>query len=238
LLLTYLDLLSDSLLLFAAFFGSAVVSMIAGITFHEFSHAFVADRLGDRTARMLGRVSLSPRRHLDPAGTLFLMLAGFGWGKPVPVNPSRLRNGPQAGRAMVAAAGPIANIILAALAALPLQLGLVEWWNPLTRPFDINAWGFDEYASLFLGAAIFFNIVLAVFNLLPFSPLDGFSVAVGLLPRDLSITVARLEQYGPLILMLLLLMPLVSSGQISLLHSIMSPIINGISQVIAGHDIL
>lgn len=236
-LLTYLDLISDGMLLFVTFFGAAVTALLAGITFHEFSHAITAERLGDRTARMMGRVSLDPRRHLDPAGTLFLMLAGFGWGKPVPVNASRLQNGPQAGRAMVAAAGPISNLLLAALAALPIQAGLVDWWNPLTRPFSLSGWGVGEYLGLYLGALVFFNIVLAVFNLLPFAPLDGFAVAVGVLPHDMSLFFARLEQYGPAILMVLLLLPIVSQGEVSLLHSIMSPIINGLSQILAGHDI-
>lgn len=237
-LISYLDLLSDGVALFAVFFGSAIIALVAGVTFHEFSHAFVADRLGDRTARSMGRVSLSPARHLDPAGSMFMLIAGFGWGKPVPVNPMRLRNGPQTGRAMVAAAGPISNIILAVAAGLPIQLGLVDWWNPLTRPLTLSQWGTEDYVALFLGAMIFFNLVLAVFNLLPFAPLDGFSVAVGVLPRDLSTSVARLEQYGPLFLMILLLLPLVSRGQISLLHEVMSPIINGLSQIISGHDIL
>jgi Zn-dependent protease len=238
LLITYLDLLSDSVAMFAVFFGSAIVALVAGVTFHEFSHAFVADRLGDRTARNLGRVSLSPARHLDPAGSVFMLLAGFGWGKPVPVNPMRLRNGPQTGRAMVAAAGPISNIILAVLAGLPIQLGLVDWWNPLTRPFSLDQWSTGDYLALFLGAAIFFNLVLAVFNLLPVAPLDGFAVAVGILPRDLSTSIARLEQYGPLILMLLLLFPIVSRGEVSVLHEVMSPIINTLSQIIDGNDIL
>jgi Zn-dependent protease len=238
LLITYLDLLSDSVAMFAVFFGSAIIALVAGVTFHEFSHAFVADRLGDHTARMMGRVSLSPARHLDPAGSMFMLIAGFGWGKPVPVNPMRLRNDPKTGRAMVAAAGPISNLILAALAGLPIQLGLVDWWNPLTRPFTLDQWSTGDYVSLFLGAVIFFNLVLAVFNLLPFSPLDGFAVAVGILPRDLSISLARLEQVGPLILMLLLLLPLVSSGQISILHEVMSPIINALSRLIDGNNIL
>jgi Zn-dependent protease len=238
LLITYLDLLSDSIAMFAVFFGSAIFALVAGVTFHEFSHAFVADRLGDRTARSMGRVSLHPRAHLDPAGSMFMLIAGFGWGKPVPVNPMRLRHGPQTGRAMVAAAGPVSNILLAALAGLPIQLGIVDWWNPLTRPFTLDQWGAEDYVSLFLGAMIFFNLVLAVFNLLPFSPLDGFAVAIGVLPRDLSMSVARLEQYGPLILMLLLLLPLVSNGQISILHEVMSPIINALSRIIDGHNIL
>jgi len=235
LLLTYTELLQESALLFLTFAGSVITALIAGIAFHEFSHAFTADRLVDKTARLLGRVSLNPLRHLDPAGTAFLVIGGFGWGKPVPVNPSRLRNGPQTGRAMVAAAGPLANLLLASLAAAPLQLGLVEWRSPFLVPRSVSGWGLDEYAGLYLSAVIIFNVVLAVFNLLPLAPLDGFSVAVGLLPRDLSRTVAQLEQYGPGILMILIVMPFVTQGKVSLLHSIMSPVINGLTTLIAGH---
>lgn len=224
--------------MFVVFFGSAIVALIAGVTFHEFSHAFVADRLGDHTARMMGRVSLRPSHHLDPAGSMFMVLAGFGWGKPVPVNPMRLRNGPQTGRAMVAAAGPISNVMLAALAGLPIQLGWVGWWNPLTRPFSLSQWAMGDYIGLFLGAMIFFNLILAVFNLLPFAPLDGFAVAVGVLPRDLSASVARLEQYGPLILMLLLLSPLFLGSKFGILQEFLSPLINGLSKIIDGHPIL
>ena len=233
-LLTYADLLSQSILLFVVFMGSVVTALLVGVTFHEFSHAFTANRLGDGTARMLGRVTLNPMAHLDPAGTAFFFLAGFGWGKPVPVNPARLRNGPETGRAMVAAAGPISNIMLAALAAAPMHLDLVHWWSPFLVPFSVSTWGVTDYLSLYLSAVVVFNVILAVFNLLPVAPLDGFSVAVGLLPRDLSLSLARLEPYGPGILMLLIVLPIVTQGQVSLLHSIMSPIINGLTRIIVG----
>ncbi|MPZ49771.1 MAG: site-2 protease family protein [Dehalococcoidia bacterium] len=222
------------MLLFLTFFGAVVVALICGIAFHEFSHAFTADRLGDGTARAAGRVSLNPVRHLDPAGTVFLMIGGFGWGKPVPVNPWRLRNGPKNGRAMVAAAGPLSNILLAALASLPMHLGLVDWRSPFLVPSSVSGWSAGDYAGLFLGSLIIFNVVLAVFNLLPIAPLDGFAVAVGLLPSELSTTVARLEPYGPGILMLLIVMPFVAPGQVSLLHEFMSPLINGLTDLIAG----
>jgi Zn-dependent protease len=239
LLLAYSDLLEHGLLLFLTFAGAVVTALIAGVAFHEFSHALVADRLGDHTARALGRVSLNPLRHLDPAGTVFMMIAGFGWGKPVPVNSYRLRHGPQTGRAIVAAAGPLSNILLAMLAALPLHFGLVDWRSPFRDiPFSTSSWGLNEYLGLYLGSLIIFNIVLAVFNLLPIAPLDGFAVAVGLLPRDLSMTVARLEPYGPGILMILLVLPYISGGSISLLHEVMSPIINGLTGLIAGGDAL
>jgi Zn-dependent protease len=234
LLLTYSELLQESILLFLTFFGAVVTALIVGIAFHEFSHAFTAWRLGDGTARLLGRVSLNPVRHLDPTGTVLLMIAGFGWGKPVPVNPARLRNGPETGRAIVAGAGPIANIIIAVVAALPMQLGLVDWWSPFLIPLSVSDWGVGDYLGLYLSAVVIFNVVLAVFNLLPIAPLDGFSVAVGLLPRDLSRTVAQLEPYGPVILLLLLVLPFVTQGEISVLHAVMSPIINALVKLIAG----
>ena len=233
-LLTYADLLQHGLLLFLTFFGAVVVALLSGVAFHEFSHALVADRLGDSTARSLGRVSLNPARHLDPAGTIFMMIGGFGWGKPVPVNPFRLRHGPQTGRAIVAAAGPVSNIVLAVLASVPIHLGLVDWRSPFLVPFSIGNWDTGDYAGLFLASMIIFNIVLAVFNLLPIAPLDGFAVAVGVLPRDLSLTVARLEPYGPGILMLLLVLPFVTQGSVNILYEFMSPLINGLTNLIGG----
>jgi Zn-dependent protease len=236
LLFTYSELLEEGLLLFVTFFGAVVTALIAGIAFHEFSHAITADRLGDMTPRLRGRVSLNPVRHLDPAGTVFLMIGGFGWGKPVPVNPARLRHGPQTGRAMVAAAGPLSNILLAVLASIPLHLGLTEWRSPFLIPRSVASWELADYVGLFLASIIIFNVVLAVFNLLPLAPLDGFSVAVGILPRDLSLSLARLEPYGPGILLVLIALPFVSQGQVSILHEFMSPLINGLTELIAGGE--
>lgn len=233
-LLTYSDLLSESLLLFVTFFGAVVTALIVGVAFHEFSHAITAYRLGDPTAKLMGRVHLNPLRHLDPTGTFFMFLGGFGWGKPTPVNPSRLRYGPQTGRAIVAAAGPVSNVLIAALAALPIQMGLVDWWSPFTIPFSVSSWSAGNYLGLYLSAVIVFNVVLAVFNLLPVAPLDGFSVAVGILPRDMAMTFVRMEPYGPGILMLLLVIPFVTQGQISVLHELMSPFINGLTELIVG----
>lgn len=234
-LVTYSDLLGESILLFVTFFGAVVVALLTGIAFHEFSHAFVADRLGDGTARMMGRVSLNPVRHLDPTGTVMMMLVGFGWGKPVPVNPQRLRNGPEAGRAMVAAAGPASNLVMAVIASLPMHLGLVDWRSPFLVPSSISGWGVGEYAALFLSSIIIFNVVLAVFNILPLAPLDGFAVAVGLLPRDLSREVAKLEKYGPGILLVIFLLPLMTGGAVGIFN-VISPVINGLTELISGTD--
>ena len=231
-LLPYFDYLDEGILVFAVLFGSLATALVTGIAFHEASHAFTADRLGDGTARMAGRVSLNPLRHLDPLGSMLLLIVGFGWGKPVPVNPSRLRHGPETGRAMVAAAGPLMNLLIALLAALPFQLGLIEW--DLRGP--ISAWGVEQYASLYLGSLIVINVLLAVFNLLPIAPLDGFSVAIGLLPRDMARSFARLEQYGLLILMLLIMLPIVSNDQFPGLWTFMGPVVESVTDLIVGEN--
>jgi Zn-dependent protease len=233
LLLPYFDYLDEGLLVFVVLFGSLATALITGIALHEASHAFTADRLGDGTARMMGRVTLNPLRHLDPLGSILVLIVGFGWGKPVPVNPNRLRHGPETGRAMVAAAGPLMNLAIAVLAALPFQLGVLDW--DLFGP--ISAWGASEYATLYLSSLIVINVLLAVFNLLPIAPLDGFAVALGLLPRDMSRSLARLEQYGILILMMLIMLPIISNYQLPGLWSIMGPIVENVTDIIVGQDV-
>ena len=230
----YLDLLDVSPWLFAVFFGSVVTALLVGITFHEFCHALVAYSLGDPTARRLGRLTLNPAAHLDPFGTLLLFIGGFGWGKPVPVDGRRLRNGAHTGMAVVSAAGPLSNLAVAGLMSLPIKAGLVPWHSPFLVPASVSSWKVDDYVGLFLGALVIFNVVLAVFNFIPLAPLDGFKVAVGLLPRDLAVRVARLEAYGPGILLVLLLLPFLTSGSVSLLHEVMAPAVNGLTRLLTG----
>ena len=175
-----------------------VVALVLGITFHEFSHAFVADQLGDRRPRALGRVSLNPVRHIEPLGAIVFVIAGFGWGRPVPVNAYALRGGPRA-IAWVSAAGPVTNLIVAVVFAIPLRLllgagidlGLVAyvWW-----------------------LVVVLNVVLALFNLLPIPPLDGYRFALTFLPPRHAYTVQRYESYGALILLALVLISNLSSG--------------------------
>lgn len=169
-----------------------LVSLLVGLTFHEASHAFVADRLGDPTAKNLGRVTLNPIAHLDPAGTLMIIFAsifgiGIGWGKPCPVNPNNLRPNPKTGYALVAAAGPAANLLLAAIVAAILQLSL----------------GLPTVVLEGLFYIIVVSVSLAVFNLIPIPPLDGFSVLLGLLPNGPAHSLSKLYQYGPALLLLL-----------------------------------
>jgi len=184
-----------------------VLPIVIAITFHEAAHGFVAHRLGDNTAFQLGRVSFNPLRHIDPFGTLILpgvlMLSHspfvFGYAKPVPVNFRNL-NHPRLDMVWVALAGPATNIILAlavafAFHALPLA------------PDNAAQWTADNLKNAFL-----INIVLAVFNMLPIPPLDGGRVAVGLLPRFLAFPLSRLEPFGMLILIgLLILLPLLGA---------------------------
>jgi Zn-dependent protease len=233
LILAYLDLLQVSLWLFLVFFGSVVAALVAGIAFHEFCHCLAAFSLGDPTARNMGRLTLNPKAHLDPAGTLLLFLAGFGWGKPAPVNPYRLRTGPKSGMALVAAAGPLSNLVIAGAAGLPIHAGIVPWHSPFLLPTRLPSWDGSDYLGLLLSSAVVFNCILALFNLIPVAPLDGFNIAVGVLPRDLSEALAGLEKYGIAILMLLLLLPMLTNGAVGIFR-VISPAIDGLTGVFTG----
>jgi Zn-dependent protease len=172
-----------------------IVALLVGITFHEFSHAFVADQLGDHRPRALGRVSLNPAAHIDPVGALFFVLAGFGWGKPVPVNAYALRPG-RIGMSYVAAAGPIANLVVATAFAV-IYRGF-----ELAGPFSLGG-GFPQ---LLLYSIVFYNIALGLFNLLPIPPLDGYNFVLPLLPPRTAFAVQRYAGYGVLALLLLVVL--------------------------------
>ena len=184
-----------------------VLPLVIAITFHEAAHAFVARHFGDPTASELGRVSFNPLKHIDPFGTVImpamLLLSQspflFGYAKPVPVN-FRALNNPRLDMVFVALAGPATNIVLALAAALAFHA------LPLV-PANAAQWTSDNLKN-----ALVINIVLAVFNMMPIPPLDGGRVAVGLLPRPLAGPLARLEPFGMLILIgILILLPLAGS---------------------------
>ncbi len=238
-LFAYFDLLSLDVVAAFVLFGAVASALLAGISFHEFSHAYIADRLGDRLPRSLGRVTLNPLAHLDPAGTILLFLVGFGWGKPVPVNPYATQN-PRASFATVAAGGPLSNFLVAAVAGLPLNLGLVPWLPPFNTGV-INSlirgeWGLTEYVGLYLSAIVLISLILGVFNLIPLAPLDGFRVALGVLPEDLSRSFAQTERWGPAILLILIALPILSGGELGILFEVMRPVINALAKLFAGID--
>ncbi len=208
-------------------------SLVVAITVHEFSHALIASGLGDSTARRLGRLTLNPVRHLDPSGTVMLLVAGFGWGKPVPVDQHRLRNG-RLGMAVVAGAGPLSNIVAAFLLAIPFKLGILLWDSPgLGQVQYLMNGGLEAGLSDLLGFVIFFNLLLAVFNLIPLYPLDGAKVLVGLLPPDLAARYSRVERFGPMLLVALVLADYALG--LGLLWRIIGPIVGGLESVAIGY---
>jgi Zn-dependent protease len=176
----------------AAQIAGIAVALVVGITFHEFSHAFTADQLGDHRPKALGRVTLNPVAHIDPVGAIVFVLAGFGWGKPVPVNVYALRPG-RIGMAMVAAAGPIANIAVALAFAVIYRL-----LEPVVS---------DGLVIEIVYFIVLYNLLLAIFNLLPIPPLDGYNVALAVLPPQTSFTIQRYAPYGIIVLLLLVFLP-------------------------------
>lgn len=179
-------------------------ALLIAITVHEFAHAWTADRLGDPTPGLLGRISLNPLRHLDPLGTLMLLFFRFGWGKPVPFDPYNLRR-PRRDAALISLAGPAVNLILAAALSFGLRLSA------------------SSLFSVFLYSCILINVNLAIFNLLPVPPLDGSKILYGILPRDWADEYNDfMGRYGQFLLILLIL-PL---GGSSLAISLILPVIN------------
>ena len=157
-----------------------VIPLLYSVIIHELAHGWVAHRLGDPTAKMAGRLSLNPLRHLDPLGTLMLFLFGFGWAKPVPINMNYLRD-PRKGMIMVSAAGITANILLATTA-----LFLSRFLSPSS----------GEATRLILYYLAQINIILAAFNLIPIPPLDGSKILMGFMPEKMQYQFSRLEPYG------------------------------------------
>ena len=186
------------------------VALVLAIAIHEYAHARAADTLGDPTPRALGRLTLDPRAHLDPLGTLMLLVLGFGWGRPVEFDPYNLRS-PRRDGALIALAGPVSNLLFALVLAL------------FTRILPTSAYFLVPIFSILISM----NIGLAIFNLVPVFPLDGEKILLGLLPRQLAYEYqAIMRQYGTIILVLLLLPIAGGSSPISLL---ISPIIRFIS---------
>jgi Zn-dependent protease len=177
------------------------IALVLAISFHEFSHGFVATLFGDDVPRRAGRLTLNPLKHLDPIGTLMILVGPIGWGKPMPINPAGMRN-PNLGWALSSAAGPISNIILATLSLVVLRL-LAPYISASVVPY---------FQAIFI-----WNVGLAVFNLVPLPPLDGFGFVFGLAPRPFKLLLAPVWRYGPMLLLALLFLPAIIPGFPSIL---------------------
>lgn len=184
------------------FFFKLSIMLVPGmlaITCHEVSHGYIAWRYGDPTARMLGRLTLNPLKHIDILGTLMIFFVGIGWAKPVPVVFENLRN-PKRDMIWVAAAGPITNIILATVSAVALRV-LVAFGNPAMASTSLDM--LIEPVVLMLAFSVYINLLLAIFNMIPVPPLDGGRVLVGLLPYRQAAAWSRIEPYGMVIIIAL-----------------------------------
>lgn len=189
-----------------------LLALIVAIDVHEFAHAAIADRLGDPTPRAQGRLSLNPLAHLDPIGTLMLLLFHFGWGKPVQFDPYNLKN-PRRDAALISIAGPASNLLTATIISLIIRL--------LPLPTSL---------VIILGAVILLNISLAIFNLVPVYPLDGEKILEGLLPRDLAYEYASVMSHYCIFILILLILPVFNG--VSPLTSLILPPINFLSRLL------
>ncbi|HCR41853.1 TPA: site-2 protease family protein [Patescibacteria group bacterium] len=204
-------------------FVYAIVALVIAISVHEFSHALIATRLGDMTAKLSGRLTLNPLAHLDPVGSLVLLIAGFGWGRPVPYNPHFVRNGVW-GETMIALAGPISNIIVALLFALPQRIIIFQTGQaPSGNVFD------------FLAIVVTLNVFLAAFNLLPVPPLDGSKLLYLIVDKLTFGGVdwwASFERIGPMILLTMLFAERIFG--INIIFRLLEPIIFLINWIIGS----
>ena len=194
-------------------------TLVFSLCFHEFSHGYIAYRLGDKTAARNGRLTLNPMAHLDPIGSLMILFVGFGWAKPVPVNPINFAN-PRIDMMKVAFAGPASNLLLAFIAGI------------INRYASYN----DFFNSVILENTLFFfifiNIALAVFNMLPVAPLDGSQIFGNMIAKNNPELAGKLQMYGPKILMLAILIGVLTP--FSLLGTIMNPFIKFFMYLFAG----
>jgi Zn-dependent protease len=202
------------------------IILLTAFPVHEFAHAWTADRFGDSTPRQNGRLTLNPLAHWDPIGTLMMILVGFGWAKPVPVNPYALQRRSPAAPMLVSLAGPMSNLLMAIIACIPFRIGLVSA-NAITAPT-----GFLPTLPWFLLMFVYINLLLMLFNLIPLFPLDGEKVLEYFLPPAGVRILDSIRPYSALILLaIFLVLPLVG---IDIFGIIISPALNTLTRFFIG----
>jgi Zn-dependent protease len=204
---------------------SRILTLLIAFTVHEFAHAWTATAFGDETAKLNGRLTLNPIAHLDFLGTLLLIVAGFGWAKPVPINPYVLQRRSRAAVMWVSLAGPFSNFLMAALAAIPFRLNLLSI-------YDLSSNTILPSLSYFFFIFIYINLTLLLFNLIPFAPLDGEKVLDYFLPPNLARSWEAIRPYGPMLLLVVVF--LLPTLGINLLGMIINPPINALWHLLIG----
>ncbi len=206
---------------------SYIIILLIAFPVHEFSHAWVADRFGDNTPRANGRLTLNPLAHLDPIGSLLMIVAGFGWAKPVPINIYALQRRSRAAPMLVSLAGPMSNFVMAVIGSAFFRLGLVS-----SHQFGVTAGGILPNLSLFLYLFVGINLLLMLFNLIPLAPLDGEKVLDYFLPPAGVRFMDSIRPYAPMILMVIVLvLPMVG---INVIGRIIQPAYTALARLLIG----
>jgi len=201
-----------------------VITLLIAFTVHELAHAWTADQFGDDTPRLAGRLTLNPLAHLDVMGTLMLIVVGFGWAKPVPINPYALQRRSPSAVMWVSLAGPLSNFLLAILAAIPWRLGIGD--------LGANTPAWLPTLPMFLLEFMWINLALMLFNLIPIAPLDGEKIAEYFFPPSWARVLDRIRPYGPLILLAVVFIG--PRFGVNLIGWIMGPALNTLLNLLLG----
>ena len=205
----------------------SVPPILLALSFHEYAHGWMAYRLGDPTAKHEGRLTMNPLAHLDPLGTMMIIIVHFGWAKPVPVNPMNLRD-PKKDMLWIALAGPVSNVIMAAGLGLILRIMI-----GMGMRVDGSFLGYFQYMLYF---AVMINLVLAIFNMIPIPPLDGSKILFGLLPTEYEESFLRFQQFGPMVLLGLVVIN--SYFGIPIFSVLITPFVSVFSSLFVGRDLI
>ncbi|WP_409293485.1 site-2 protease family protein [Peribacillus sp. SCS-37] len=198
-----------------------IITLVIAFTLHEFAHAYTAYKFGDPTAQKQGRLTLNPAVHLDPLGTILLLVAGFGWARPVPVNRNYFKN-PRVAGILVSLAGPLSNLLIAAI-------GFAVYFGLISAGIQEN-----EYVTKFITTLIELNVLLFVFNLIPLPPLDGYRIIEDLAPSGIRAKMTQFEAYGSIIFIILVLTPLSRYTIDPIFNTVIPAVYSGLSGIFSA----